>query len=887
MKTLLALLLLAGLQAQAGATENSSCQAAPLPQRALFLRGTMNNWQAQDAQQWRWVCDHYELVTRLQGDQLFKIADEDWSRDADFGGTAEALTRKGPDIQRHFEPGVYRLKLHMKKNEPASLSIDACPGQAAPFGETVLYLRGPMTAWGTMEHYAFQYSCDAYYLNVDLKGPHEFRIANAANTQIIDFGQPGPLHREFHGQQTLRLSFDAAKKPQLDIGPLSFADPRARPVDDPVALSLAFDSRSTQDKSPFGAVKENTPLRFEIAAAEGVEAMQLVIERRHLSGNQEELHYETVVQIPMARSERGWAAQWMAGTPAIYGYYFLATIKGQQYVYGNNQQPVYWTREKGSMGPGEVAALPDSKQAIRRYRQTVYASNFEVPAWARDAVYYYIFPERYRNGNKANDPQPGVTRYQDHTVEFHKNWLDKPYKPGSGDGSDDLYNNDFFGGDLAGITSKLDDIKDLGANAIYMTPIWQAASNHKYDTADYKKIDPHFGTEEDFVRLCAEAAKRGIRIIPDASLNHIGSDSVYFDRYSNYKSNGAFEGGKPNPESPWTDWFHFDTAQTDPNKQYRGWIGVGDLPEINKASPSFRAFAYGDKDSVMKHWLDRGAAGWRMDVAPWVPDDFWREWRAAIKTHQPDALTIAETWFDSSKFFLGDSFDSTMNYIFRNTVLDYALGGDAKQLYNNIELMREAYPAQSFYALMNLLSTHDAARSLWVFGYKEDGDAAKRAKAEQRLRLAMLFQMSFPGAPAIYYGDEVGVGGGEDPYNRATYPWPDEGGKPDMVLRAEVKRLVQMRKDHPVLRHGSIDAPLFIDEHVIVLLRCDGEDWALVAVNNADAARDLSLTLPAALAQAKFKSALQDASVQAVNGQLSVTVPAGFGNVWLAHGAKP
>ena len=333
MKHLRSLAALLALGALHGAAVAAACHAPALKDRALFLRGTMNNWQAEDAQQLRWACDHYELVTRLEGDQQFKIADEDWSADADFGGAADALTRKGPGIHQRFKPGVYRLKLHM--NDQVSLSVEACPKPAA-FGDTVLYMRGPMTAWGTMEHYAFQYSCDAYYLNVDLEGMHEFRIANAANTQIIDFGQPGPLHRKFQGKHTLRLSFDAGT-PTLDVGPLSFADPRVLPVEDPLALSLAFDSRNTADKSPFGAVKENTPLRFEIAAAEGVESMQLVIERRHLTGNQEELHYEALAKFPMTRTARGWSAQWTAGTPAIYGYYFLATIKGVQYVYENNR----------------------------------------------------------------------------------------------------------------------------------------------------------------------------------------------------------------------------------------------------------------------------------------------------------------------------------------------------------------------------------------------------------------------------------------------------------------------------------------------------------------------------------------------------------------------
>ena len=272
-----------------------------------------------------------------------------------------------------------------------------------------------------------------------------------------------------------------------------------------------------------------------------------------------------------------------------------------------------------------------------------------------------------------------------------------------------------------------------------------------------------------------------------------------------------------------------------------------------------------------------------MDVAPWVPDDFWREWRATIKQHRPDALLIAETWFDASKFFLGDTFDSTMNYIFRNTVLDYAGGGDARKGYHNIEFMREAYPPQAFNALMNLLSTHDAPRALHLFGYEDEHtDAGKIAEAKQRLRLGIFFQMIFPGAPAIYYGDEVGVTGGEDPFNRGTYPWADRGGKPDTALLHDVQALIKMRKDNPVLRHGSLDAPLLLDEHLIVLARRDGDTWAITATNNAMSAKIVTLNLPADLRVTRFRDALTGKVTNAADGSLVFSVPALYGTVLIS-----
>jgi len=637
-----------------------------------------------------------------------------------------------------------------------------------------------------------------------------------------------------------------------------------------------FDSRDAAFKTPFGAQPSGSDISFRIDGGAGVKSATLVIERRHLSGNYDQLAYEPLARVPMTRQGQRFEARHRFADIGVYGYWFeLETAEGR-YALQNNAAPVYWTKEKGTMGAATIEPLPADLTQVRRYRQTVYRPDFQVPGWARDLVYYYVFPERFRNGDKANDPRPGggrpQDRYQDGDVERHAHWLEKPFKPGTGDGSDARYNNDFFGGDLAGLTTKLDYIQSLGANALYLTPVFRAPSNHKYDAADYKQIDPAFGTNADFERLCAEAAKRGIRVIPDTSLNHVGSDSPYFNRYGNYHEGGAFDNGKPNPASPYYGWFKFKPGETDPDKQYQGWFGVADLPEIDKSNPAFRAYAYRDADSVTNYWLDRGAAGWRMDVAPWVPDDFWREWRQAVKAKKPDALTVAETWFDASKHLLGDMFDSTMNYIFRNAVLDYAAGKPARQTYANLELIREAYPPQALYALMNLLSTHDQARALHHFG--EDRDLAL---AKRRLRLALLFQMSYPGSPTIYYGDEVGLGGGDDPYNRSPYPWADEGGRPDEALLADFQRLTKLRHDLPVLRHGTLSAPLHLDDHLVVLARRDGKTWAVTATNNSDEARTVTIRLP--FAARALRDALGGEAVAVTNGSIRLTVPPLFGRV--------
>ena len=897
----LALLAAAPAWAQASGPAPAPCGADPLQGRALYLRGSFNAWAAPEAQRFTWFCNRWELVTRLAGDHRFKLADEGWSADADFGSAdGRRLVPRGPELQRRFGgdgPRPYRFTVTMADSRTPELRIDECPLPEAPLGATALFLRGTPNNWAALDEFQFQFSCDAYYLNLRLEGRHEFKIADAAWNDASSigpegFGRGANFAHTFSGEHTLRLAW-AGGRPQLDIGPRSWADPRAVAVTDPVALSLRFDSRSAAHKQPFGAVPAGSEIEFALTALPGVQRATLVVETRRLEGNQEVLEYTPAARVAMRRSaardgrERFVARHRFDGV-AVYGYWFEVEIGGRLFAYQNNAQALHWTREKGTGGLGAVADRPANPGGIRRFRQTVHAPGLAVPEWAPDIVYYYVFPERFRNGNKANDPRPGVTRYRNHGVERHARWLEKPWKPGTGDGSDAVYNNDFFGGDLDGLADKLDWIRELGANTIYMTPVFRAASNHKYDHADYLNIDPAFGGNAAWERLLREASARGLRVIPDASLNHTGSDSIYFDRYGNFAkdgvSQGAFANGKPNPASPYFDWYRFDLTQKEPDKQYRGWVGVPDLPELDKASPGWRDFAYRKPDSVTRTWLKRGASGWRMDVAPWVPDDFWREWRTAVKATRPDALTVAETWFDSSKYFLGDMFDSTMNYVFRNAVQDFAAGGTAAALAAQLEHLREAYPAPVHGALMNLLSTHDQARALHVFGWHEEQPdpairAAQEARAKQRLLLAVLLQMSYPGAPTIYYGDEVGVNGGDDPYNRATFPWPDEGGQPDTALLARFKQLVAMRHAHPVLRRGSLEAPLIVGEHTIAWVRRLGTTTALVALNSGATAQVLRLPLPAAAAPGAWRDVLAGTAVSPTPAELVIEVPAGGGRV--------
>ncbi|OHD26703.1 MAG: hypothetical protein A2Y34_09525 [Spirochaetes bacterium GWC1_27_15] len=578
-----------------------------------------------------------------------------------------------------------------------------------------------------------------------------------------------------------------------------------------------------------------------------------------------------------------WQAKYTFSNKNVYGYYFEIYIDNyKRYISGAGEKiSVAHYKLPKTGGRGVInSTLPNEGEFI----QTVYDPNFKTPDWAKDIVFYYIFPDRFRNGSSANDPKQGVDHfYKSDKIEFHTNWADpKPWVPGSGDGhttDDDEYCNDFYGGDLAGIKEKLDYLAELGVNTLYINPIFEASSNHKYDCANFKSIDNNFGTLEEFNDLCSVAQSKGIKIILDASLNHSSSDSIYMDRYSHYPNSlGAFEGEVKQSTSPYYDWYEWVSGETDPDKMYQIWA-VPSLANLKDQTQSYKDFAINDSDSVTKYWLNQGSSGWRMDVAPWVSDSFWKEWRTAAKATKSDSYLVCETWWDSSKYFLGDMFDATMNYIFRQAVIDYSNGTKTAAQTNDIlEMMREDYPEEAFYVLMNLLSTHDKPRALWHYGYLEQG-ASGYDTAVKKLKLSMLFQMTYPGAPSIYYGDEVGVTGGEDPYNRGPYPWADKGGNPDTNLFSQVKTMVKLRNDNPILRRGTIK-PIYSDSNVMAYLRTYQGKTAIICVNNSDTNKEVTINLSGLGLPTTFSDILNSNTGYTVtNNQLKVTVNAYWGNV--------
>ncbi len=498
-------------------------------------------------------------------------------------------------------------------------------------------------------------------------------------------------------------------------------------------------------------------------------------------------------------------------------YYFVLEDGENKWYYGNNEEKL----------GGEGAVYANEPPA---FQITVY-NEAPVPKWYKEAIVYQIFPDRFARDDAWMEKQQAVedmrgAEWKGAERVVEEDWYGLPYYVKNEKG--EVTRWPFFGGTLEGIREKLFYLKSMGTAAIYLNPIFLASSNHKYDTADYMMIDPAFGTEEDFKSLCDDARRLGIRIILDGVFNHTGADSKYFDWFGNYERAAADAGVSSSPgacagpDSPYYSWYRFEEF---PHK-YDCWWGVGDLPNVEENDPSYRGFIYGGDDSVIKKWLRAGASGWRLDVADELPDDFIAGIRKTIKETDPKGLLMGEVWEDASnkvsydvqrRYFMGDELDSTMNYPVRDLLMDYMLGrSDAQTAVRRLNSLAENYPPENFYGALNLLGSHDRARTLTVLsdapGTRDD-DAIlseedkknyhipddKMWLAKNRMKVLSLIQYVLPGVPCLYYGDEAGVQGYEDPYNRGTYPW----GREDEELMAHYRMLAQLRNQYLVLAEGA------------------------------------------------------------------------------------
>lgn len=538
--------------------------------------------------------------------------------------------------------------------------------------------------------------------------------------------------------------------------------------------------------------------------------------------------------IPMARVENGFSAEFeLMKTPGLTWYSFRIVFSdGGQLRYG------------GRSGTGFL-----SENDPGSFRITVYDGAFDTPRWFREGICYQIFPDRFRRSSWEDF----YARQSAHTslgrkIRVHDRWSEEPESTAE-PGEKDYAPNDYFGGDLNGIRSRLPYLASLGVTCLYLNPVFSAASNHRYNTADYMHIDPLLGTDEEFGALCREARALGIRIMTDGVFSHTGSDSVYFNREGRYGTGGAYR----DEHSPYRSWYRFREDGT-----YECWWDFVTLPNVEELDPGYSAFIMGD-NGVLCRWAAEGSTSWRLDVADELPDEFIRRLRKRVKQNDPEGVLLGEVWEEPTAkrgpegrrgYVNGDELDSVMNYCFKNAVLDFLTGKtDASAMRNELLFLEEQYPRPFYLAALNLLSSHDVVRALTVLADAPDRDALSReeqrvwapspearARAKRRMVLAEAIQVFLPGVPCLYYGDEAGMEGMADPFNRKPFPW----GKEDPLIFAETKKLFALRRDSAVLKRGAcrMSAP---DAKVFAAVRSEGEERLLLLVNGSEEERTVTL----------------------------------------------
>ena len=578
-----------------------------------------------------------------------------------------------------------------------------------------------------------------------------------------------------------------------------------------------FHSRSTACKKPYGAVPAGQAVEFSVypQRAQGALQVTLWIEEDGCQAESHPLHW-----CGYQGSHDRYTVTYTPPHPGLYWYYFSVELAdGLHYC------------ARGYGGQAELLEAVGDK-----YQLTVYDGEYHTPRWFGEGITYNIFPDRFCRDKAPEQPEgEGVI-----PRVLHQNWDDIPvYLP---DEHGEILNNDFFGGTLRGVYAKLDYLESLHITTIYFNPIFQAYSNHRYDTGDYKRIDPLLGCEEDFRALCSEVARRGMRVVLDGVFNHTGYDSRYFNARGHYDSVGAFQ----SKESPYFSWFDFHNW---PN-EYGSWWGIYTLPQVNESDGSYQDYIIEDEDSVVRRWLRLGASGWRLDVADELPDDFIEKIRAAVKRVSPEKFLLGEVWEDATTkygfgqrrtYLLGRGLDSVMNYPFKNAVLDFVKGKPAQQAMGEILSICEHYPAPAMDTALNFLSTHDTERALtviadepangrgreWQSGRCVTGEAYEEGML--RLRMAYAIIYTLPGVPCLYYGDEIGMQGYRDPFNRAFFCWDSH----EKRLKPVLAQLAQLRHSCEAFRTGELRV-LRAQDGILHYQRVGEAETAEIIVNRSE-----------------------------------------------------
>ncbi len=576
-------------------------------------------------------------------------------------------------------------------------------------------------------------------------------------------------------------------------------------------MRILFDSQQARYKTPFGTLtpKETCTLHIHIPTSVAALRAECVICREN---------GQEAFSVPMPLSHQD-------GLYAIYRGEFSFDAPGLFFYYFRVHKPDGCFRlfKDGSGTNMEAGGC---------WQVSCIPKDFTTPDWAKGAVIYQIFPDRFRKTGECDltgKLQPYI---------LHKNWDEEVYwEP---DRTGRVHNNDFFGGNFRGITEKMDYIASLGVNIIYLNPICKSFSSHRYDTGDYKTPDPMLGTTEDFSALCEAAHARGIRVVLDGVFSHTGANSLYFDKFGAFGGGGAYfsEG------SPYHSWYQFHSYPD----SYKCWWGFDTLPTVNKDDPGFIDYIIDSEDSVVAHWLRLGVDGFRLDVVDELPDSFVLRLKKRIRQLRPDALLLGEVWEDASnkiaydirrRYFTDGELDSCMNYPFRAAILDFMREADNGELFRSrIMTILENYPPQVILCNMNMLGTHDTPRILTTLvdtyqGSREEMavrflSPTQRSLAEERLQMAAFLQFTLPGSPSIYYGDEVGMEGGKDPFNRRPYPW----GKEDNFILAFFRQLGALRGKEEALRTGKLEF-CYAANGLLHFTRASGTDKLHIYVNRS------------------------------------------------------
>ncbi len=573
---------------------------------------------------------------------------------------------------------------------------------------------------------------------------------------------------------------------------------------------IPFNSRSPLHKTPFGAVKQGEKITFKIVLPRSLSCsgVELVIKK----DGAEEKRFPFFWLSMQGESEEWWCLDYVQNDTGLYFYHFEYTTP--------------WGKTAIRKNSGSCGLLSGGKND---FQLTVFEKDFQTPEWLKGNIIYQIFPDRfYCSGTeKENVPSDRVLR---------NDWGGEPcWRPNE---RGKVLNNDYFSGDLEGIKEKLPYLKSLGVGCIYLNPIFEAQSNHRYDTSDYEKVDSVLGTEGSLKELCAEAEKLGISIILDGVFSHTGDDSRYFNRRGRYDTVGAYQSEK----SPFFSWYTFRSWPYD----YKCWWNFETLPEVNEENESFINFITGE-NGVARHWLKAGVRGWRLDVADELPDKFLDEFRKAVKSEKSDALILGEVWEDASnkcsysqrrRYLQGAQLDSVMNYPFSEAILGFIRSGIVEGFSEKILTVLENYPKCVVDVLMNHIGTHDTMRAITALAGESCEGRDRLWQSEHALsfeqyergvrllKIAAAIQYTLPGVPSLYYGDEAGMQGYKDPFNRVCYPW----GSENQDLLSYYKKLGEIRKECHCLKEGTF---FTVSEMLscLAFTRQDKTDSIFVVVN--------------------------------------------------------